>query len=91
MTMVRFFVRHNVTDYNTWRKTYDDFEPERGPFGVTGHAVFQSLDNLNDVTVWHDFETVEKAKAFASSQRLRDVMQEAGVSSDPEIWFVQPA
>jgi hypothetical protein len=89
--MIRLFVRHNVADYAAWRQAYDDFEPERGPLGVTGHAVFQSVDNQNDVTVWHDFESVEKAKGFASSQRLRDVMQEAGVSGQPEIWFVRPA
>ena len=25
--------------------------------GVTGHAVYQALDDPNDVTVWHDFAT----------------------------------
>lgn len=89
--MIRLFVRHNVADYSAWRKAYDDFDPERGPLGVIGHKVFQSVDDPNDVTVWHDFESTEKAKAFASSERLRDVMQKAGVSSPPQIWFVRPA
>ncbi len=42
--MIRLFVRLNVADYPAWRKAYDDFGPERGPLGVTGHAVFQSVD-----------------------------------------------
>jgi hypothetical protein len=43
--MVRLFVRHNVADYGAWRKAYDEFDEERAAMGVTGDAVFQSIDN----------------------------------------------
>ncbi len=89
--MVRLFVRHPVADYAAWRKVYDEFDVERGPMGVTGHAVYQSLDDPNDITVWHDFATREAAEAFASSERLRDAMQRAGVQGRPTIWFVKEA
>lgn len=89
--MIRMFVRHNVKDYAAWRKVYDDFEPERGPLGVTGHAVFHAADDPNDVTVWHDFNTSEEAHAFASSEELKSRMQEAGVQGPPTIWFVTEA
>ena len=75
--MVRLFVRHNVDDYETWRKVYDEFDEQRRPMGVTGDAVFQSIDNPNDVTVWHDFETAEAAQSFASSDELRNAMERA--------------
>jgi hypothetical protein len=67
--MPRLFVRHDVTVYKEWRKAYDDFDSERKTLGVTGHAVFQSADDPNDVTAWHDFATIENAKSFASSSR----------------------
>jgi hypothetical protein len=86
--MTRLFVRHNVADYRAWRKAYDDFDTERRNLGVTAHAVFQSIDDPNDVTVWHDFSTSESAKSFASSARLREVMGMAGVKGVPQIWFV---
>jgi hypothetical protein len=89
--MARLFVRHNVTDYKVWRKAYDDFDSERRSMGVTGHAVFQSADDPNDVTAWHDFSTLEKAKSFASSTRLKEVMGKAGVKGAPQIWFVNEA
>jgi hypothetical protein len=89
--MVRLFVRHNVADYGAWRKVYDEFDPERRPMGVTGDAVFQSIDDPNDVTVWHDFDTVEAAQAFASSDKLKNAMQQAGVQGEPQIWFVTTA
>jgi hypothetical protein len=88
--MTRIFVRHNVTDYKVWRKAYDDFDAERKALGVTNHAVFQSIDDPNDVTVCHDFLTSQNAKDFASSSRLKEVMAKAGVKGAPQIWFVNP-
>jgi hypothetical protein len=85
--MVRLFVRINVADYEAWRKVYDQFYGERSAMGVMGAAAFQLVDDPNDVTVWHDFETAEVARAFVSSDALRDVMQRAGVQGEPHIWF----
>ena len=89
--MVRLFVRHNVADYAAWRKVYDEFDQERGPMGVKDDAVFQSVENPNDVTVWHEFDTAEAAHAFASSDALRDAMVRARVQGEPQIWFVTHA
>jgi hypothetical protein len=89
--MVRLFVRHNVADYDAWRKVYDEFDAERRPMGVTDDAVFRSVDDPNDVTVWHDFEVADEARVFVSSDALRNAMQRAGVQSEPEIWFVNEA
>jgi hypothetical protein len=86
--MVRLFVRINVGDYETWRKAYDEFYGTRGAMGVVGAAAFQSVDDPNDVTVWHDFESADVARAFVSSDALRSVMQQAGVQGEPQIWFV---
>jgi hypothetical protein len=41
--------------------------------------------------VWHDFETLAKAKKFAGSDHLKEVMKHAGVKSKPEIWFTKAA
>jgi hypothetical protein len=87
--MVRLFVRHQVRDYPTWRAAYDTFDSERQSLGVRSHAVFQTIDAPNDVTVWHDFDDAVTAKTFASSARLREVMASAGVQGEPQIWFVE--
>jgi hypothetical protein len=89
--MVRLFIRHNVDDYDAWRKTYYEFDAQRGPMGVRGDAVFWSLDDPNDITVWHDFDSDDAARAVASSQELRDGTQRAGVQGEPQIWFVSEA
>ena len=86
--MVRLYARHPVTDYATWRAAYDGFDAERSEMGVTGHAVYQAVDDPNDITIWHDFNTGDEAAAFAASTRLKEVMQGAGVAGPPSIWIV---
>jgi len=87
--MIRMFVRHDVNDYATWRKAYDDFDGERSGMGVRGQAVYRGVDNSSDVTAYHDFDTADDARAFADSPRLREVMEEAGIAGPPQIWFVE--
>jgi len=45
--------------------------------------VYRSADNTNDVTVTHDFHSVEKAQAFAASPELKAAMEKAGVKGAP--------
>lgn len=87
--MVRLYVRHPVSDYATWRQAYDDFDAERRGMGVTGAAVYQSLDDPNDITVSHDFADRDAAQSFVDSERLREVMSAAGVAGEPQLWFVR--
>ncbi|HKO09154.1 MAG TPA: cyclase [Alphaproteobacteria bacterium] len=85
--MVRLFVRHEVADYTTWRRVYDKFDAERKAMGATARQVFQAAGDPNDVTAWHDFATLEKARSFASSEQLKEAMGRAGVRGKPEMWF----
>ena len=89
--MATLFVRHTVADYAAWRRIFDDFAPTQKALGVTDTAVYQGADNANDITVTHDFATLEAAKAFAGSQELKAAMHDAGVSSAPSIWFTTRA
>lgn len=85
--MATLFVRHDVSDFGKWKNAYDDFDDERKTMGVTGGGVFQADGNPNDVTVYHEFDTMQSAKAFADSARLKEVMNNAGVVGPPNIWF----
>jgi hypothetical protein len=88
---VRMFIKHEVTDYPAWRKAYNDFDKQRRKLGALRAAVYQSVDNPNDVTVTHDFKTPDKAKAFAASEDLKSTMQKAGVKGTPQIWYTTEA
>jgi hypothetical protein len=85
--MINLFVRHTVADYATWRKNYDAFAPVQKQMGVKAQAVYQSVDDPNDVTVTHEFATLEEARAMVNSADLRAKMQESGVTGAPTVWF----
>jgi hypothetical protein len=89
--MATMFVRHHVADYDAWRRVYDDFAPEQKRLGVVGEAVYQAVDDPNDITVTHDFGTPEAARAFAASTELHEAMGAAGVQGAPTIWFTNRA
>jgi len=85
--MATLFVRHEVKEFGSWKTAYDAFDEERKTLGVTSHGVYQSDDNPNEVTLFHEFKSIDAAKAFVDSPRLKGVMERAGVTGAPDIWF----
>ena len=88
---VRVYVRHEVNDYAAWRKVYNEFNATRRKLGVINQAVYRTVDNGNDITVIHDFKSIEQAKAFVASPDLKAAMDKAGVKGTPQIWFTTRA
>jgi len=86
--MVRSFIRHHVSDYAAWREVYDSFGDAQREHGVRAEAVYRGVDDPNDVTAWHDFDTADEARAFLGSDELKSAMQRAGVQGEPQIWLV---
>lgn len=89
--MATLFVRHDVSDFARWKQAYDDFDATRRSMGVTAAGVYQEDGNPTNVTVYHHFDSIEAAKAFAASAELRETMQKAGVAGEPTIWFANQA
>ena len=74
-------VRHGVSDFDAWRRTYDSFAPVQAEHGVRAHQVLRSIDDPNDVIVTHTFDSPEAARAFFAMDELRDAMSEGGVDA----------
>jgi len=89
--MTTLFVRHQVADYSKWRQVYDGFGPTQKTLGVQDQAVYQGVEDPNDVTVRHEFLTLEAAQAFGKSVELGSAMHDAGVTSAPTVWFTTRA
>lgn len=88
--MTRLFIRHKIKDFDNWKKIYDEADDLRKSMGVTRHEVYQLEEDPNDVTAYHDFNTVNEAKAFAGSPGLKEAMKKAGLVGAPDVWFTKP-
>lgn len=87
--VITLFERDVVADFGAWRKAFDDFAPTLKASGVVASAVYQSVDDANDITVAHEFQTLEDARAFLDSNELRAARPGAGVTDSPTVWFTR--
>jgi hypothetical protein len=85
--MATLFVHHTVADFGAWKQVYDGFQPTARGLGVTAGTVYVSADDPNDVTVIHEFATVDAAQAFAANEQLHAAIARAGVLGAPSIWI----
>ena len=81
-------VRHEVSDFATWKRGFDADGDARQKAGVVGYAVNRSVKNPNVVVVYLQAESVDSLRAFAGRPELKAVMQAAGVIGAPDISFV---
>lgn len=89
--MATLFVHHKVKDYVVWRKIFDDHDETRRGFGSTGFQVFRSASDPNDITAIMDWPSVDAARAYATSDSLKEAMKNAGVTSQPEVMYLVEA
>lgn len=82
-------VRHAVADFATWKRAFDEHAAARTAAGILGHAINRSDDNPNVVIVYLQARSLDQLRAFAESASLKDAMKDAGVTSPPEMSFVQ--
>jgi quinol monooxygenase YgiN len=90
--MVYLYVRHRVEDYARWREGYDNHAAARQAGGATDEAyVMRNVDDPNEITIILGWSDLQKARAFTQSASLKEAMQNAGVTGQPEIRFLEAA
>jgi hypothetical protein len=70
--MIRLLMRHMRPHRDPCRRTPDpiarkQFLRKLGLKGTRAEAVYRAVENPNDITVTHEFATIEAAQAFAES------------------------
>jgi hypothetical protein len=83
-------IRTKVADFDKWLAAFETHEDVRRAAGILGHHINRAEDDPNDVSVYMALSDLEKAKEFGASDDLRERMQEAGVTSAPEITYMTP-
>jgi hypothetical protein len=86
--MALMVIHHKVRDYAVWRPAYDAHESNRVGAGITNGRVYRKAEDPNDLVILLDVADVAKARAWASGEDLKAVMQKAGVLGAPAIHFI---
>lgn len=84
-------VRHVVADYPSWKIAFDSYQGERQKHGLKELHILRDQTNQNHVTILLEAQDLERAKAFATSENLREIMQKAGVVGTPEVCYLSDA
>ena len=87
--MPYLLVRHKVTEYVNWKSVFDAHCVTRQANGSRGGQLFRNASDSNELVVLLEWDNLEKARQFAQSEDLREVMQRAGVVDQPDIYFLK--
>ncbi len=83
--MFYILVYHKVKDYSAWRPYFDNDIPLQVESGINLQKVFCAKDNTSAVHILFETSDLEKAQKFFTNPRLKDLMQKAGVISEPVV------
>lgn len=89
--MAYMFVRHSVQDYKAWKSIFDEFADLRRSSGEKSYQILSHDGDANSLVALFEWDSLDNARAYAASPELRAGMERAGVSSKPEILFLEEA
>ena len=86
--MPSLLIRHHVADYAAWKAVFDEQELTRRANGSQGGRLFRDAADPNEVLLLLEWDDLERARLFADSDDLREAMARAGVTDQPDLWFL---
>ena len=82
-----FIIAHTVADFDAWLEGYDGADDLRQSKGIVGHAANQSHDDPSLAVVYHQAESFDDLRSFLGDPALKEAMDNAGVTSEPDVSF----
>ncbi len=86
--MSYLLVKQNVGEFNKWKSLYDKHSDTRKASGSKGARMFRNANNPNETLLLFEWNNIDDARKFTQSDDLRLRMQEAGVTGQPDFYFL---
>ncbi len=80
---------HEVADYQSWKKIFDDAAGIRQAAGESAYQVLKYTDNPNKIVHFSTWISIDHAQQFFESPALVKIRAEAGVKSPEFIYLDQ--
>ena len=87
--MPYLLVRQKVTDYEQWKSAFDAHSVTRQANGSRGGLLFRNAADPNELVILLEWDVLERARRFAQSEEMREVILRAGVVDHPDISFLK--
>jgi heme-degrading monooxygenase HmoA len=88
--MPYLLVRHKVEDYERWKPVFDhDHGATRKRSGSQGGWILRNADDPNELVILLEWDRSENARRFADADETREGMQRAGVTDQPDVYFLE--
>ena len=82
-------VNHKVKDYSAWRPYFDNDIPLQLKSGIKLRNVFSAKNDPSDIYILFETSDLEEAQKFFTNPRLKELMQKAGVISEPVVQILE--
>ncbi|HUM07102.1 MAG TPA: hypothetical protein VLT90_16660 [Terriglobales bacterium] len=86
--MIHVLVQHEVADYQAWKSMFDASNDWRHKNGERSCRIFHRAGNVNDLILFFEWESLDAARTFMTSEELRGRMAKAGVKGQARIEFL---
>jgi quinol monooxygenase YgiN len=80
---------HEVEDYQSWKKVFDNAADIRKQAGERTYQVLKYENNPNKIVHFSEWTSINAAKQFFESPKLIKIRMEAGVKSPEFIYLDQ--
>ena len=81
-------VKHAVQNYSKWKQIFDKEDTAMKAGGCLRFGLYRDETDANNLVVFLEFDSAKNAKTFCESDRIKNVMQAAGVIGRPEIIYL---
>lgn len=82
--MAFILARFHVGDYATWKQMFDS-DPAGRKDSATGHRIYRSTENPEDVFVAVEFPSAEEASAFRERLLASGALDNVTVKTEPTV------
>lgn len=86
--MINVLVHHEVADYPAWKAVFDAALDYRHQHGERSCRIFHTAGNVNDLLLLFEWDNLDRARAFMTSDELKARMAAAGVKGQPRVEFL---
>ncbi|WP_121064853.1 hypothetical protein [Chachezhania antarctica] len=87
--MIRVYFRFRVADPVQWQNLYQENAEFRQTWGVRDHGAYRHCVDPQDITMFHDFDTMDAAGIFLADLKASGVASEVTVPEASDVWITQ--